>query len=106
MRTIQLMDAEFNMNNKLLGRTMMSHAEKAGTISEAQHGSRHDLYAALVGTGKTLTFDIARQRKIAGAHRGLDAEQCYDKLAHPPMVLCMEKQGAPPEGTRSKVEVL
>ena len=41
MRTIQLMHAEFNMNNKVLGKKSMDRAEKAGTIEREQFGGRH-----------------------------------------------------------------
>ena len=38
MRTIQLMNAEFNMNNKKLGKDMMRVAERNKTIPREQYG--------------------------------------------------------------------
>ena len=40
MRTIQLMHAEFNMNNKKLGRNMMAFAKKCNVLGPEQFGSR------------------------------------------------------------------
>jgi hypothetical protein len=39
MRTILLMNAEFNMNNKKLGLEMMVNAELHGKIAREQYGS-------------------------------------------------------------------
>ena len=40
MRTITLMDAAYNMNNKQLGRDLMTHAEKLDNLAREQFGSR------------------------------------------------------------------
>jgi hypothetical protein len=40
MRTISLMDAAFNMNNKQLGKDLMKHAEKLNNLAREQYGSR------------------------------------------------------------------
>jgi hypothetical protein len=40
MRTIQLMDAEFNMNNKKLGQDMMLFAKSCKVLAPEQFGSR------------------------------------------------------------------
>ena len=40
MRTITLMDATFNMNNKQLGRDLMAHAEFLKNLPREQYGSR------------------------------------------------------------------
>jgi hypothetical protein len=42
MRTILLMNAEFNMNNKKLGQDMMNHAEKHGALAREQYRSRQN----------------------------------------------------------------
>jgi hypothetical protein len=43
LRTILLLDPEFNQNNKLLGRSLMSHAEKYSQMPAEQYGSRINL---------------------------------------------------------------
>ena len=39
MQCIQLMDAEFNMMNKHVGRRTLTHAEKAKALAPDQYGS-------------------------------------------------------------------
>ena len=104
-RSIQLMDAQFNMNNKTLGRDTMRYAEAAGTISDSQFGSRKGSSAAKVATSKVLNYDIIRQKRIAAIHVGFDAAQCYDRMAHPPTILSMLKHGAPPTAVESMFRV-
>ena len=58
MRCIQLMDAEFNMMNKHVGRRTLAHAEKAEAVAPDQYGSQkhHDSRKALFN--KVLLDDI------------------------------------------------
>ena len=42
MRTIKLMVAQFNENNKKLGRDMMHHAEEANHIAPEQGGEQEE----------------------------------------------------------------
>ena len=63
MRTIQLLDSQFNMNNKKLGRELISHAESIGLLAEEQFGSRKSRKAVSVALNKRLTLDILRQKR-------------------------------------------
>lgn len=58
MRTIQLFMAEFNLNNKKLGRNVMHGAEKIGYFPEELAGSRKQRTAALTMLNKVLLNDI------------------------------------------------
>ena len=78
MRTIKLMAAQFNENNKKLGRDMMHHAEQANHIAPEQGGSRKHHASNKLGSEVGLNFDILRQKRWTAAHVGLDASQCYD----------------------------
>ena len=106
MRTIKLMVALFNENNKKLGRDMMYHAEQAGMIATEQHGSRKHRSSNHLGAEVELTFDICRQKRLAAVHVGLDASQCYDRMVHAPSALCMIQHGAPEPAVRSMFGVL
>ena len=106
MRTIKLMVALFNENNKKLGRDMMFHAEQAGMIAPEQHGSRKHRSSNHLGAEVELTFDILRQKRLAAVHVGLDASQCYDRMVHAPSALCMIQHGAPEPAVRSMFGVL
>jgi hypothetical protein len=65
MRTIQLMAAEYNTNNKQLGRDMMHHAESCKVLPEEHGGSRKDRQAAEQVLNKRLAMDITRQTRRA-----------------------------------------
>jgi hypothetical protein len=78
LRTLLLLDPEFNQNNKILGRNLMSHAEASAQMPAKQYGSRkkhRDIEAAL---NKVLTQDSWRQKCQSGALCSNDAKSCYD----------------------------
>jgi hypothetical protein len=64
VRTIQLMHAEFNMNNKKLGRDMMSFTKLCRALAAEQFGSRKNHQAILAALNKRLTNDLLRQLRL------------------------------------------
>jgi hypothetical protein len=60
MRTIQLMVAAFNMNNKHTGRTVMQWAESLNVLPPDQYGSRKGKHDVLAALNKVLTLDLSR----------------------------------------------
>jgi hypothetical protein len=62
MRLIQLMDAEYNMNNKTLGKRVLAHAEKAKAVSPDQYGCRKNHTAINACLNKVLLMDGMRQK--------------------------------------------
>jgi hypothetical protein len=60
MRTIQLMVASFNMNNKHTGRTVMTRAEQLRLIPPEQSGFRKKKRSVLTLLNTVLTMDISR----------------------------------------------
>ena len=58
MRTIMLMQAEFNMNNKFIGKIMMQTAEKFGLLAMEQFGSRNRHQSIAAALNKRLTYDL------------------------------------------------
>lgn len=83
MRLIQLMDAEFNMNNKMIGKRMIAQAEITGTIPKDQYGSRKHHRSITAALNKRITMDIWRQKRQSGAIAMIDAQGCFDRIAHP-----------------------
>jgi hypothetical protein len=75
---ILLFEADFNQNNKLLGRTVMNYAEQQNGLALEQFGSRKQMSAIGQSLNKTLTFDLWRQFKTPGALCSNDAKSCYD----------------------------
>ena len=82
MRTIQLMHAEFNFNNKKLGRDMMKWAERAGTIADEQNRGMVGHRAIFAALNKKLTYDLLRLKHYAGALGSVDFRACYDRVVH------------------------
>jgi hypothetical protein len=68
------MAAEYNTNNKQLGRNMMHHAESCQVLPEEHGGSRKDWQAAEQVLNKRLAMDITRQTRRAMGMAGTDAK--------------------------------
>lgn len=90
LRTILLMAADFNHNNKRTGRDFMRNAEKHRTIAREQYGSRRNHASIDHCVNKVLTFDLLRQKRQPGGHMATDAVSCYDRIAHSVASLCMQ----------------
>jgi hypothetical protein len=106
MRTITLMHAEFNMNNKQLGRDVMRNAEAARTIAPEQYGSRKNRRAIIAALNKRLTMDLLRMRKQAAALQSTDFKSCYDRMAHNMTSISLRRQGASKLAVRSMFKTL
>ena len=63
LRTVLLLEADFNQGNKLPGRKLMFNAEHLGLLAPEQYGSWKFYTAINQGLNKRLSFDILRQRK-------------------------------------------
>ena len=100
------MAAQFNENNKKLGRDTMHHAEQANHIASEQGDSRKHHASNKLGSKVGFNFDILRQKRWAAAHVGLDASQCYNRIVHAPAALCMIQHGAHEPAVQSMFGVL
>jgi hypothetical protein len=99
MRTIQLMHAEFNINNKKLGWDVMSFAESRRALAPERFGSTK--------TPQTiLTNDLLRQRHLAGALCANDAKSCYDRIVHDITILAIRRLGMPAAPVTSMFKTL
>jgi hypothetical protein len=82
MRTIQLMVAGFNMNNKLTGKEAMKRAEEFQIIPPDQAGFREKMRAVLHALNKVLTVDLSCLRRLPMALCSNDTKSsCYDRIA-------------------------
>jgi hypothetical protein len=93
--TLLLLDPEFNQNNKILGRNLMSHAEASAQMPAEQYGSRKKHRAIKAALNKVLIRDIWRQKRQSGALCSNDAKSCYDRVVHSFAILCMLCLGCP-----------
>ena len=95
LRTILLYEADFNFNNKLLGRRMMQAAEDHSVIAQEQYGSRKHMSARDCALNKRLMFDIVRQLKRPAGICSCDLHSCYDRIVHSFASVAMQRAGAP-----------
>lgn len=106
MRTIQLFTADFNMNNKALGKTVMSIGECVGYFPEEIRGSRKFKKAALTILNKVLINDIWRLKRVIAALCSTDAKSCYDRVIHWVAMLAMMRIEVPYEPLKSLFETI
>jgi hypothetical protein len=106
MRTIQLMDSQFNATNKHFGREMMKHAEQHKALAKEQFGSHKEMSSAMAALGKVLCFDLWRQMRSSGWIICNDAKSCYDRILHGPAMIAMMRMGLPYTVVRCMFETL
>ena len=82
LRLTSLLMADFNHNNKIIGRTAMRWAEERGLLADEQYGSRKRLSAELHALNKRLTLDILQAQRRPGVIIANDAKSCYDRILH------------------------
>ena len=82
LRSVVLTEADFNFNNKILGRRVIQHAEDIQDIAPEQYGSRKNKSAIDQALHKRITYDIIRQTKLPGAMCSNDAKLCYNWVLH------------------------
>jgi hypothetical protein len=89
------MEADFNAANKIIfGNRMMENARTHQLIPEEIYSERGR--TADDGTlTKTLAFDIARQFKIPMGVASVDADNCYDRIAHAMASMVFQAFGTP-----------
>jgi hypothetical protein len=93
LRAILLFEADFNHNNKRIGRALMQHAKTNGWMAPEQYGSRKQLSAIDHCLNKRLSFDIIRQYRKPAAVCANDMKGCYDRIVHSVASSCMQRMG-------------
>jgi hypothetical protein len=90
---ILLFEADFNHNNKRIGRELMRHGEANQWMAQEQYGSRKLLAAIDHCLNKQLSFDIVSQYKTPAAVCVNDMKGCYDRIVHSVASICMQRLG-------------
>ena len=95
LRSILLMEADFNCANKIIyGSRMLTGVRGHNLMPEEIFSERYK--TADDGTlAKTLFFDIARQSRRPAGLSSVDAESCYDRIAHAMASLVFQSFGVP-----------
>jgi len=106
LRIIMLFEADFNNNNKWLGRAIMANAERHQALAAEQYGSRKGKAAGIQCLNKRLYYDYIRGMRIPAALCSNDAKSCYDRIVLIIAALCLCRLGAPPKATESMISTL
>ena len=94
LRTIVLYEADFNHENKRLGRNAMRMAISQGLIAKEQF-SRPGRSAQDNALAKRLVFDYYRLKKKPFAMCACDLKACYDRVVHNAASLALQRVGIP-----------
>ena len=96
LRLMLLMEADFNAANKIIfGNRMLANVRKydlmPGEIYSEQGRTTDD------GTlAKVFVVDIVRQFKITTGVASVDADNCFDRIAHAMASMVFQALGTPP----------
>jgi hypothetical protein len=101
LRSILLMEANFNATNKIIyGQWMMDTMQKYKLMPKEIFSKKNRL--ANDGTlAKVLFNDIVWQTCLLARISAVDADNCYDHIAHPNASLVFQALGVPKEAAAS-----
>jgi hypothetical protein len=82
LRSILLMEADFNCTNKIIyGTRMLNNVRKFGFMPDEIFSERNR--TAVEGSlSKVLFYDIVRQSRLSAGISSVDADNCYDRVSH------------------------
>jgi len=106
LQIILLFEADFNANNKWLGRAMMLNAEQYNLLAPEQYGSRKQKSAVAQCLNKLLFYDYIRFHKQPAALCSNDAKSCYDRIVLLIAALCLCRLGASTPSIASMISTL
>ena len=99
LRTIVLYEADFNHENKRIGKQAMSLALAKGRIAVEQF-SRPGRSAQDNALGKRLVFDHFRFAKSPFGICSCDLKSCYDRVVHSAASMALQRIGVPLESIK------
>ena len=94
LRTIVLYEADFNHENKRIGKDAMTAALNNNYIA-AEQFSRPGRSAQDNALGKRLVFDHYRFLKLPFGMCACDLKSCYDRVVHTAASLALQRVGVP-----------
>ncbi len=106
LRTILLLEADFNMNNKVLGSDAMRSGERIKELAPDNYGGRRGLRVAEISMNQLLTYNSIWGRRGRAILMSNDAKGCYDRIAHIVVDLALQRLGAPGPALQSMIETI
>ena len=94
LRTIVLFEADFNHNNKFLGREITKHAIPQRKVAKEQYSMPGKKRIDHV-LNRRLIFDKTRYTKRSLAMTSCDLKSCYDRIVHEVVILSLIRAGIP-----------
>jgi hypothetical protein len=101
LRSILLMEADFNSTNKIIyGQRMLQTVRRYRLMPEKIYSKKNRL--ADDGTlVKVLFYDIVHQTRLPAGIGAVDANNCYNRIAHPITLLIFQSLGVRKEACKS-----
>ena len=106
LRTICLLEADLNQNNKYIGKTAIGYAEKMEGLADEQFGSRKKRRATEVSVNNRITDDLMRLYAMKGAICSNDAKSCYDRIGHIALSLSLQRMGVPKQAIEGMLNAI
>jgi len=94
LRIILLFEADFNANNKWIGRAVMHQAERHNLMAPEQFGSRKFKTMIHQCLNKQLFYDFQQFTRSPAALCSNDTKSCYDRITLLAAALCLCRLGA------------
>jgi hypothetical protein len=95
LRTILLLEPDFNINNKAIGNDAMKRCERLGVYVRDNYWSRKGLRAAEVSMNQLLTYNSIWARRGRAIIMSNDTRGCYVRIAHTVVNLALQRLGVP-----------
>ena len=89
------MEAEYNYNDKKVGRDIMNTAKRNKLLSREQYVSRKNKRAIDQTIHKQLIYDIINLQRRSSLLFSIDAKSCYDRIVHYIASLALQRLGIP-----------
>ena len=106
LRTILLLEADFNMNNKALGADAMRMGERNNWFTRDNYGGRKGMQAVEISMNAQLTFDSIWARRGRAVIMSNDAKGCYDRIAHVVVDMALRRLGIPRPALQSMLQAI
>jgi hypothetical protein len=106
LRSILLMEADFNCINKILfGYRLLRNVRRYGFMPDKIFSKQN--WTAEEGTlSKVLFYDIVRQTTLSAGISSVDADNCYDRVSHAIAMLVFCSFGASKEATGAMLKTI
>jgi len=106
LQIIMLFEADFNNNNKWIGRTVMQNAEQMDKLVPEQYCSRSQKAVGTQCLNKQLFYDYIWAMQIPAALCPIDVKSCYDCIVLLIAALALCRLGAMVSAMQSMVSTL